>query len=266
MTPVSRNGGGYDYGRAGRIGIGTPQANPTVESEFAILLPPAVSLTVTRLTSAAAAPAERLRGYLLNLAGALAAFDIFRPCAFGFACTASSYLVAPDEARAVIDACEQRFGYPIITAADAIDRSLGRIGAKRIALVSPYPAALGEAAQAYWRGRGYHLAAVVAAGDLVPEADTRGIYALGSDAAGDALARIRLDDVDAVLLSGTGMPSLPLIAAGASARVPMLSSNLCLAAVLSERIGAGDLFDPASPASTAWHARCAAAIAPERIS
>lgn len=254
---------GYDYGRAGRIGVGTPQANPTVESEFAILLPPVVSVTVTRLTSAAAAPAERLRDYLLNLADYLAAFDTFRPAVFGFACTASSYLVEADEARAVIAVCEQRFGYPIITAADAIHDALQRLGARHIALISPYPATLAEAATRYWRGRGYDLV-VVAAGDLAPDADTRGIYALGSDAAGAALARLDLSGVDAVLLSGTGMPSLPLIVA-ANVGVPVLSSNLCLAAALCSALGAGDLLDPTSPASLAWPVRCAAATN-ERIS
>lgn len=252
--------GGYDYGRAGRIGIGTPQANPTVETEFAILLPPAVSLTVTRLTSAASLPADRLRAYLLHLGDHLAAFDTFRPEVFGFACTASSYLIAADDARATIAACEDRFGYPIITAAEAVHRALRQIGARRIALVSPYPAALAEAATRYWSGLGYDLVAVAAAGDLAPDADTRGIYALGSDAAATALARIDQGAVDAVLLSGTGMPSLPLIAS-ATAGVPILSSNLCLAAALCAAVSAGDLLDPA--ASRAWHARCAAAIDPK---
>jgi len=43
--------------------------------------------------------------------------------------------------------------------------------------------------------------------------------------------------------------------------VPILSSNLCLAAALCAAVGAGDLLDPA--ASPAWHARCAAAIDPK---
>ncbi|MES2451142.1 MAG: hypothetical protein V4610_11300 [Pseudomonadota bacterium] len=263
MTLPRPESGGYDYGRGGRIAIGTPQANPTVESEFAILLPPAVSLTVTRLTSTAPAATDRLREYLLGLADSLAMFDTFRPDAFGFACTASSYLVDAAQVRSVIAACEDRLGYAIVTAADAVDRALRHIGARRIALLSPYPAPLAEAATEYWRGRGYDLAVVAAAGDLAPDADTRGIYALGSDAAAAALARIDLAGVDAVLLSGTGMPSLPLIAA-APVSVPILSSNLCLAADLCARIGGGDLLDPTSPASQAWHTRCAAATDPER--
>lgn len=252
----------YDYGRAGRLAIGVPQANPTVETEFSILVPPGATVTVTRLTSSAAAPVDRLRDYLLRLDEYLAAYDSFQPDAFGFACTASAYLVDPDAARAVIHVCEQRFGYPIVTAADAVHWALRRIGARRIVLLSPYPAPLRSAAEAYWSGLGYTLLTIVSAGALAPDADTRGIYALGTRDAAAALARADLRDADAVLLSGTGMPSLPLIA-GAKLGIPLLSSNLCLAAALCDRIGAGDLLDPASPLAAAWHARCAAAAKPQ---
>jgi maleate isomerase len=247
---------GYDYGRAGLVGIGTPQANPTVEAEMAILLPAGMAMAVTRLTSVVgAAPLERLRDYLLHLPLHLAAYDTLRPAVFGFACTASSYLVNDGAARAVLDACETRFGYPVVTAADAIAQALDRIGAQRIALVSPYPAPLREAAVRFWSAKGYRLNPVLAAGDLMPDADTRGIYALGSTHAAAALAQADLSGVDAVLLSGTGMPSLPLIA-GWTGAMPVLSSNLCLAAALAAPLGQGDLLDLESAAGRAWRARC----------
>jgi len=253
--------GVYDYGGGGRIGIGTPQANPTVETEFAILTPPTASVTVARLTSQAKAPADRLRDYLLRLVDHLAAFDTFRPDIFGFGCTASSYLVDPADERAVLAYCEDRSGYPIVTAADAIASTLNRIGAQRIALVSPYPAELAEAAARYWRGLGYELVSVDSAGSLAPDADTRDIYALGSADAAPAIARIDPAKVDAALLTGTGMPSLPLIA-DAPEGLTILSSNLCLAATICSRLGLGDLLDPTSEPARAWRARCRAATAP----
>lgn len=254
-------GGGYDYGRAGRVGIGTPQANPTVEAEVAILLPPNVSMAVTRLTSEAALPADRLREYLLRLPDYLAAFDSFRPDLFGFGCTAASYLVGAEEAQKVLADCERRFGYPIITAADAIAWTLARIGAKRIAILSPYPEALAKAAFDYWRARGFDPVDAGQAGSLGPDADTRGIYELGSTDALRALAGIDTMQVDAVLLTGTGMPSLPVIAA-APVDVPILSSNLCLVATMASQLGLGDLIDPNSPPGRAWRDRCRAAISP----
>lgn len=248
----------YDYGRAGRIGIGTPQANPTVESEFSILTPPNASLAVVRLTSTEAAPAERLRGYLERLEEHLEAYDSYRPDIFGFACTASSYFLDGTLQLRILADCERRYGYPIITAADAIFWALSRIGARRIAILSPYPPDLAEAAHAYWRGRGLELVETGSAGKFEKGADTRGIYALGSADAAEALARIDTAGIDAILFSGTGMPSLPLIAEIRSGP-PLLSSNLCLAALICDRLGLGDLLDPGAPPGLAWRERCRAA-------
>ena len=38
-----------EYGQGGWIGLGTPQANPTMEAEFRRLLPPDTELLVSRL-------------------------------------------------------------------------------------------------------------------------------------------------------------------------------------------------------------------------
>ena len=56
-----------DYARLGRLGIGTPQANPTVEAEIRRLLPFEVDTVTLRLTSDSADAATRLKSYLVNL-------------------------------------------------------------------------------------------------------------------------------------------------------------------------------------------------------
>lgn len=219
---------GYDYGRDGIVGIGTPQANPTVEAEMGILLPPAVLPVTVRLTSSAVDPLDRLREYLLGLPQTLSNFDTLRPRAFGFGCTGSSYLVAPDAQTALIAEIEDNFGYPVVTTTDAIGWQLRSIGARRIAIASPYPARLSDAAHAFWEAAGFEVAAIrrIETG----QADTRGIYTLGSNDARPAAEELQRLPVDAVLLSGTGMPTLKLVAAmAASGGPPVYSSNLCLA-------------------------------------
>lgn len=216
----------YDYGPAGIVGIATPQANPTVEAEMRILLPPTILPVTARLTSRAGDSETRLRDYLRDLVGTIAQFDTLRPYALGFACTGSSYFVEPGEAERIVDAAETRFGYPVITATAAIAQTLAHLGARRIALASPYPNRLAAAAQTYWERAGFEVAAVRQVAIAGP--DTRNIYALSSASAAPAVEELRKLPVDVVLLSGTGMPSLPLLVA-ASGTPLVISSNQCLA-------------------------------------
>jgi maleate isomerase len=253
-----KTAGTYDYGRQGRLGIGVPQANPTVEAEFAILAPPGVSVHVARLTSAKADGGERVRDYLEHVEDALGAYDQLKPDLFGFACTASSYLVSPAREAELIEGAQTRFGYPILTATGAIAWSLAELGVRRLAMISPYPPNLLAASCAYWTQRGFDLVQVARVQTAAP--DTRSIYALSSADGAAALGAID-PEVDAVLISGTGMPSLPLIRLGA-AGPPVLSSNFCLAAQMFARLGLGDLLDARSRASQAWRARLIAATAP----
>jgi maleate isomerase len=254
-----------EYGAAGHIGVGTPQANPTVEAEFGILLPRACSLHVARMTSGAAEPEQRLRDYLDRLDDWLATYDELRPDVFGFACTGSSYLAGPEAERRITDEAARRRGYPVETAARAIVWGLERLGVRRIALVAPYPPAIVEAARRYWSAAGIevlHTARVVTRG-----ADTRTIYELTGDRVAEAIAGLRRDGAEALLLSGTGMPSLAALA-GSSAGMPAISSNSCLAARLLDLIGGQDWLEPGEPAIRGWRqrydeARCITPPAPE---
>lgn len=217
-----------DYGKLGRMGVLTPQANPTVESEFHVLLPPGVAMLSGRLTSRADSPRERLVEYIERLGDCLDTFDTLRPDVMAMACTGSAYLVGSEREQALIGAQQERLGYPVISATQAIHDALQAMGARRLAVFAPYPEWLLEAGRAYWASLGYDIAAH---GRIVTRsADTRTIYELGSEDARAVLRELKPRDVDVVLLSGTGMPSLPLVLAHEDfTDLPVISSNWCLA-------------------------------------
>jgi maleate isomerase len=217
-----------DYARAGRLGIGTPQANPTVEAEIRRLLPFEVDAVTLRLTSASPDPTVRLCSYLTELPHHAKQFAGMQMDVFLFACTATSYLLDPVSQERAIAQAQAVLGAPVITAPAALISQLRAAGASRIALVSPYPAAIMAAAVRWWGAQGFDV--VCQGGVDIHSNDTVHIYGLQS---ADAWASLRLMDIgnaDAVVLSGTGMPSLPLIErASAHFGVPVISSNLALA-------------------------------------
>ena len=221
-----------EYGSGGWVGIGTPQANPTVEMEFRRLLPADVEPLTTRLVSRAQSSDERLVDYLEGLPDSLRTFDTLPLRAFGFACTGSTYLVGRNREAEIASVAEKNFGYPIITAAEAVRRVLRSSGAERIALVAPYPKHLVDAAVAHWEAVGLRVTTFrrIDLGSM----DTRMIYRLGSSDVLRELEGLDVGAADSVLVSGTGVPTLNALAP-AEERFgrPVLSSNLCLARALA---------------------------------
>lgn len=225
-----------DYARAGRLGIGTPQANPTVEAEIRRLLPYEVDAVTLRLTCPSPDPTTRLKAYLTDLPQHAKQFAGLQIDAFLFACTATSYLLdAVVQERAIADA-EAVLGAPVITAPAALMAQLHAVGAQRMALVSPYPAHIMAAAVRWWAAQGFEV--VRQGGVDIHSDDTVRIYGLQSADAWAALRQLDISNADAVVLSGTGMPSLPLIdRASTHFGVPVISSNLALAREGLKRFG-----------------------------
>ncbi len=228
--------GAREYGRAGLFGILTPQGNPTVEPEMQILLPAGGATFVSRLTSHSLSLRQRLIDYWETLDHSVASFDGLRFDGLGFACTGSSYLIDPVTEQRGREAIERETGYPVVTAAAAIADALAALDARSIALVSPYPDWLTAASRAHWERAGLCVAAVRQVSSGVGAA--HGIYALTTPAVLPRLADFDAGGADAVLVTGTGMPSLRIIPAlEQSCDIPVLSSNLCLAWALAKLIG-----------------------------
>lgn len=220
-----------DYGARARIGVATPQANPTVEPEMRLLLPAEIGVYGTRLVHPAADVETRLDHYIRHLPEAVGSFGSMRLAAFGFGCTGSSYRAGPALEDELTSAASNARDVPVVTAAQAIRRALRTFGARRIALISPYPTGLAEAGYAYWKADGLTLVETLRVDPVLT--DTHRIYELTSDDAYTALAGLQHRDVDAILISGTGMPTLRTLQRWQRERgansPPVLSSNLCLA-------------------------------------
>lgn len=215
------------YAARALSGILTPQANTTVEPEMALLMPPGHGTITARLTSGCAAMNDRLTDYFTTIEATAAQFANAPVQALGFACTGASYLVGP-QAEADLAARFAARGLPLVTAGQAIRSALATLGASRIAVASPYGDGLTDAALAYWQAQGLTVTQVARIAENA--AAFHPIYAHGSDHALTAARALQNDpQAQAVVLLGTGLPTLPALAALVDARLPVLSSNLCLA-------------------------------------
>jgi maleate isomerase len=226
-----------EYARKGLIGVLTPQANTTVEPELSILLPPGYAFLNARMVSEKPTMEGRLGDYFSTMESCLSQFANAPVGAFAFACTGASYLEGAERERAAVEAIEAAQGVRFLTAGRAVAEALHRIGARRVALVSPYPPALTKASVAYWEGHGQKIVAVATAFNAA--SDFHPIYSLPGSAARDAQAGIDIAGVDAVVLLGTGMPTLgPILAHARDSDVPILS---CMSALAWQALA---VFDP----------------------
>lgn len=250
--------GPLEYAQGGLVGVLTPQANATVEAELSVLLPPDVGMVAGRFTCPAPDLKARLIAYFARLDEAIAQFADAPMDAIGVACTGASYLLdeQPAAFRRPWDG-----PMPVVSAAAAIEAALRSLGARRIAMLSPYPQWLTDVCVAYWQKQGFAIPVLREPAPV--ENGYHPIYAQRSRQATAVLADVASLDVDAVLISGTGLPSLAALPRlNAAGGPPVISSNLAVAWALGE-ILAGRGGDPASiraclGADALWVARLAA--------
>jgi maleate isomerase len=217
-----------EYSPLGLIGTLTPQANTTVEPEFSVLCPPGYAFINARLTSRKNTIEARLVDYWHTIDRTLDQFANAPVSAYAFGCTGTSYLVGAEAEKAVVARIEADRGAPFITSARAVVDALNAIPARTIGLVSPYPPDLTQASIAYWQNCGFEVAEVSSA--FNPGSTFHPIYSLPAASARDALALLKTRDLDAVVMLGTGMPTLaPILEVAGRDGPPVMSCMLCLA-------------------------------------
>lgn len=217
-----------EYAPRGLIGALTPQANTTVEPEFNILWPAGYGMLNARLTSPKTAMNDRLADYWATTPETLDRFANAPISAAAFACTGASYLAGRDAEDDLVARIEDARRYPFVTSAIAVTDALNTLGAEKIGLVSPYPADLTEASVGYWKSRGFDVAEI--SGAFNAASDFHPIYSLQAASASDALAQLRDKPLDAIVMLGTGMPTLaPIAGAAGWDGPPVMSCMLCLA-------------------------------------
>lgn len=193
-----------------RLGFLLPPGNPTVEPEMIALAPEGVSVHFHRMTARGATGSldgqdDRNRMMIENIDGSIELLAMVNPDVIVLAHTATSYSLGRQGEADLLARLEKSAGRRVITAFGSVLLALERLNVRRLALGTPY------AAETTLQGKA-HLAAHGL--EVVNFANLQGVTNIYDETAERAYGLARLvdrEDAEAVFLSGTGMPTLPVL-------------------------------------------------------
>jgi maleate cis-trans isomerase len=213
------------YGSRGKIGLIVPPTNTVNEAEWGRLMPDGVTFHTVRMPiHAHPADAAARNALVRDIAAKVAELTPAGVDVVAYACTAGS-MVHP--LSFVPDAVKALTGVGIVTTAAAIVQALCTLKARRVAVATPYHDALNTHEVEFLSAAGIEVCAIKGLGIGANGADD---YPLIARTPLEAVHRhakaVAVDGIDALLISCTDFPTLPLIARlEGELGVPVVTSN-----------------------------------------
>jgi maleate isomerase len=190
-----------------RFGVLVPATNTTVETEYGRLLPPSWQVHVARIPLLSSGAESIPRGgdadvdYQARLLGS-AKVEVV-----ALAQTAAG-LSSDDFDEQIIGRMSEAAGVPAITSARAIGWAVRALGARRIAVVAPYPVPVLELLERHFtRKHGLDVVAI----DSFSGTDSVIYPTLGHDLALDALVRADRPEIEVFIVPGGNFPTMTFI-------------------------------------------------------
>ena len=219
------------------FGVLIPSTNTTGEIEYSRLLPESWQAHYARVATSSvnktpfSPPKDEDVEYQAKLLGT-ARVEII------FLLQTSASLFADDYCADVSRRIEAASGVPAFTSAMAIGEAMGALGAKRIAIVSPYSEPVNASAKRYYEGK-YGLEVVALEGFAAT--DSYAIGQLGPENAREAFARIDRPDIEAFVVPGGNFPTIANIPEWERQfKKPVVTTNQAAFWAVLQRLGRGE--------------------------
>jgi maleate cis-trans isomerase len=174
------------------------------------LVPPGVSLHFSRLvatgpTGTHTGQEARNRSYLEHIESSTALLAMVHPEVIVLAHTASSYSLGKTGEAQLIARLEALSDTRVMTAAGAVLQALAHLGVRKVALGTPYTEDISLQGKAHLEAHGLQ---VVSFGRLE---QVHNIYEETAERAYALARRVDTPEAEAVFISGTGLPTLPVL-------------------------------------------------------
>jgi maleate isomerase len=211
-----------------RLGFLVPPGNPTVEPEVIAMAPEGVSVHFQRMVAHGTPGAhqgqeERNRTMLDHIDASVEMLALVKPDVIALAHTASSYALGRNDEAALVTRLESATGIPFVTAFGSVVRAIERLGITRLALGTPDSDETTRQSREHLEAYGFHVVCCDNLKNVV------NIYDETAERAYRLARAIDAGNAEAVFLSGTGMPTVAVLAVlEEDLGKPVLSSNAAM--------------------------------------
>ena len=195
---------------ATRLGFLVPPGNRTVEPEMTRLAPPGVTVHFTRMVAhgdagAHAGQEERNRSQIAHLDENVALLAMVKPAVIGMAHAAMSYTLGREGEAKLVERLERASGIPFITAFGSVIRALEHVGARRVALATPYSEEATAKTRAHLEAYGFDVVSSRALENV------KNIYEETPERAYGLAKSSDVPEAQAVFISGLGLPTIEIL-------------------------------------------------------
>lgn len=210
------------YGKAGRIGLVVPANNSVIEPELWSVLPPGCALYATRLLAKGDLTPEAVHRMERDADSAVAALAATGVDVIAYCDMVTTFIMQPGWNEEAVRRFGEAAAAPCISAWTALRDALAKLGAKRLAIGTPYPESIHALVPPFFRERGFevksHATLDILAMREVPTVDAARLAAF--------VSRLDTAGCDALVLLATDLPTFGSIARLEQALgMPVLTSN-----------------------------------------
>ena len=222
---MSGDGKAAVYGAAGRIGLVVPANNSVIEPELWSVMPAGCAAYATRILAKGDLTPEAIHRMERDADSAVAALAATGVDVIAYCDMVTTFIMEPGWNEAAVQRFSDAARTPCISAWTALRDALAKLGARRLAIGTPYPASIHELVPPFFRERGFevdsHATLDILAMRDVPKVDAARLAAF--------VSRLNTKACDALVLLATDLPTFGSIATlERQLGVPVLTSNQTL--------------------------------------